>query len=121
MFTLGRAYLKLAQELYINLPAVGKKALTLYSNIYHYYYLVRLIMVLILSFHLICDKVVKLVYNYNTESFHRICATNYLFPRGVILHVGCDITPQGAKKVIFTACHLGKLKQTFTSPKHHFN
>ena len=37
MFTLGRAYLKLAQELYINLPAVGKKALNLYSNIYQYY------------------------------------------------------------------------------------
>ena len=73
-------------------------------------------MVLILSFHLICDKVVKLVYNYNTKYFHRICATNYLFPRGVNLHVGCHITPQGAKKVIFTACHLGKLKITFTSP-----
>ena len=37
MFTLGRAYLKLAQELYINLPAVGKEALNLYSNIYQYY------------------------------------------------------------------------------------
>ena len=37
VFTLGRAYLKLAQELYINLPAVGKKALNLYSNIYQYY------------------------------------------------------------------------------------
>ena len=27
-----------------------------------------------------------------------------------------DVTGQGAKKVIFTACHLGKLKVTFTSP-----
>ena len=49
-------------------------------------------MVLILSFHVICDKVGKLVYN--TKYFHRICTTNYyLFPRGVNLHVGCDITP----------------------------
>jgi len=25
-------------------------------------------------------------------------------------------TTQGAKKIIFTACHLGKLKLAFTSP-----
>ena len=38
MFTLGRAYLKLAQELYINLPAVGKKALIKpVRNVYQYY------------------------------------------------------------------------------------
>ena len=28
----------------------------------------------------------------------------------------CFGSPQGAKKIIFTACHLGKLKLTFTSP-----
>ena len=77
MFTLGRAYLKLAQELYINLPAVGKKALNLYSNIYQYY-LWGYNYAAILSFHLICDKVVKLVYN--TKYLHRICATIIYFP-----------------------------------------
>ena len=60
MFTLGRAYLKLAQELYINLPAVGKKALNLYVMFINIICEVKY-MVLILSFHLICDKVVKLV------------------------------------------------------------
>ena len=60
MFTLGRAYLKLAQELYINLPAVGKKALNLYVMFINIICEV-MVMVLILSFHLICDKVVKLV------------------------------------------------------------
>ena len=36
-------------------------------------------MVLILSFHVICDKVGKLVYN-NTMYFHRICTTIIYFP-----------------------------------------
>ena len=52
MFTLGRAYLKLAQELYINLPAVGKKALNLYVMFINIICEVKY-MVLILSFHLI--------------------------------------------------------------------
>ena len=76
MFTLGRAYLKLAQELYINLPAVGKKALNLYVMFINIICEVKY-MVLILSFHLICDKVVKLVYN--TKYFHRICTTIIYF------------------------------------------
>ena len=76
MFTLGRAYLKLAQELYINLPAVGKKALNLYIMFINIICEVKY-MVLILSFHLICDKVVKLVYN--TKYFHRICTTIIYF------------------------------------------
>ena len=77
MFTLGRAYLKLAQELYINLPAVGKKALNLYVMFINIICEVKY-MVLILSFHLICNKVVKLVYN--TKYFHRICTTIIYFP-----------------------------------------
>ena len=35
-------------------------------------------MVLILSFHVICDKVGELVYN--TKYFHRICTTIIYFP-----------------------------------------
>ena len=33
----------------------------------------------------------------------------------IFLHIFI-LQPHGAKKVIFTACHLGKLKLTFTSP-----
>ena len=76
MFTLGRAYLKLAQELYINLPAVGKKALNLHSNIINIICEVNYGAILI--FHLICDKVVKLVCN--SKYLHRICATIIYFP-----------------------------------------
>ena len=28
---------------------------------------------------------------------------------------------QGAKKIIFTACHLGKLKRSISYPRCHFN
>ena len=40
-------------------------------------------------------------------------ANNFLKP---IYSVPGSIATQGAKKVIFTACHSGKLKPTFTSP-----
>ena len=40
-------------------------------------------------------------------------ANNFLKP---IYSVPGSIATQGAKKVIFTACHSGKLKITFTSP-----
>lgn len=54
-------------------------------------------MVLILSFHLICDKVVKLVYN--TKYFHRICATIIYFPEETINMVAAVTSPH--KNLIF--------------------
>ena len=37
------------------------------------------------------------------------------WPDGFIIY-NCFLPPQGAKKFIFTACHLGKLMLAFTSP-----